>query len=112
MLDVVHFMLEDDLNKHSTGEGMEAASEVRTSIYRSIYNREYEYAISKSGRSASGSMTYADGSIVGSPEDDLSDISAFDPNPVKKSSKPYIPPTKFNPDSNLPFGKDLDAPLG
>lgn len=112
MLDVLHYLMEEDLIRFESGEHMQAASDVRTSIYKTLYHREYAYAVNTKSGSGSSSGTYADGSPIGLPEDDLSDITPFDPNGRSKSSKPYIPATNFNPDAALPFGKDLDAPLG
>jgi len=112
MLDVLHFFMEEDLVRFGTGEHMEAASNVRSTIYKTMYKRNYSYAVSSSSGSRSSSMTYADGSLVDLPEEDLSDITPFDPISTAKSSKPFIPTTNFDPDAALPFGKDLDAPLG
>jgi hypothetical protein len=112
MLDVLHYFMEEDLVRFGTGEHMEAASSVRSTIYRTMYKRDYSYAVSSSSGSGSSRMTYADGSPVDFSEDGLSDITPFDPLDTAKSSKPFIPPTNFNPDAELPFGKNLDAPLG
>jgi len=110
---VVHYMFEEDLFVASKEEA-EAKSDIRTSLYRNLYEREYQHKVNKtsSGDYKSSSMTYADGSLIGPPEDDLSDINQFDPDPIKKEKKPFIPATDFNPESVLPFGKDIDAPLG
>lgn len=110
MMDVIHYIFEEDTFV-ATREEAEYKSDVRSLIYRNFYEREYNHKISKSSSKSYGS-TYADGSPIGPPEDDWSDIKEFDPDPIKKERKPYIPPTNFNPDSVLPFGKDLDAPLG
>lgn len=114
MLDVIHFFMEEDLVRFESGEQMEAASKTRSAIYKQFYQRTYVYGItssSSSSRHSSGSGTYADGSLIGLPENDFLDLEPFNPE-VKKAKKPYIQPTKFNPDSALPFGKDIDAPLG
>jgi hypothetical protein len=112
MLDVIHFFMEEDLVRFESGEQMEAASKTRSSIYEIFYQRTYAYGVKSSGSSSrSGSGTYADGSPIGLPEDDFLDLEPFNPE-VKNAKKPYMQPTKFNPDSALPFGKDIDSPLG
>lgn len=108
MLDVIHFLFEDDMAAAS-GEQAEARSQVRTILYREFYEKEYKYkgdSSSKSGHRSSG-PTYADGS----PIDTFDDLEPFDPLEQSKPTKPFIPATNFDPDSVLPFGKDLDAPL-
>ena len=116
MLDVIHYFLEEDLVRFESGEQAEAASKTRESIYGIIYDRTYKYSTSNSSsfrsKTSHSGMTYADGSPVGLMEDDLSDVTPFDPNAKKSVSKPYIPATTFNPESSMPFGKDIDAPLG
>jgi hypothetical protein len=108
MLDVIHFLFEDDLAAAS-GEQSEARSNVRTILYREFYEKEYRYKSESSSRSGSNSSgsTYADGS----PIDTFDDIEPFDPLEKSRPTKSFIPATNFNPDSFLPFGKDLDAPL-
>lgn len=111
-LDVIHYIFEEDLFVSSKEEA-ESKSEIRSTLYRNLYEREYKHKLeSSSSTRSSSSMTYADGSPIGPPEDNLSDINQFDPDPIKKEKKPFIPATDFNPDSVLPFGKDIDAPLG
>ena len=105
MLDVLHYFMEEDLVRFGTGEHMEAASSVRSTIYKTMYKRDYAYAVSSSSRSKSSNDTYADGSPIDFSDDDLSDITQFDTGSASKSSKPFIPPTNFNPDAALPFGK-------
>lgn len=112
MVDVLHYLFEQDLN-NSTAEQAEARSHARTVVYESLYGVPYKYKM-KGSSSGGGSSysTYADGSNI--PSDGFyggTDVDEFDPT-VPKTSKPYTPPTEFNPDSPLPFGRDLDAPLG
>ena len=111
MLDVIHFLFEDDMAAAS-GEQAEARSKVREVLYRNFYEREYKYkSHSNSGNRSSGlsGPTYADGSPIDGFDDD---IEPFDPMQESKPVKPFIPATEINPDAVLPFGKDLDAPLG
>lgn len=111
MVDVLHFLFEDDINVHSA-EQQEAKNQARSVVYQTLYNKAYKYGIGNSASKRSGGQTYADGSTI--PSEGFfgeTEVTEFDPT-VPKVKKPYVPPTEFNPDSPLPFGKDLDAPLG
>lgn len=96
MLDVIHFLMEEDLASYSM-EHMQAKDSTRTTLYKNLYNTEYKYKMQKTSKNAGGDnwdipqefMVDEDSSVV----------------------KPYVPPTDFNPDSFLPFGSDIDAPL-
>lgn len=106
MTDVLHYFFEEDLELPSA-EMAEAKSEVRKIVYESLYGLTYKYAYKSSDSSrvyANGSGTQSDG-YVGS-----DNLEPFDPSPMTR--KAYVPPTEFNPDSPMPFGKTLDAPLG
>jgi hypothetical protein len=74
-----------------------------------LYGVEYRYKSksTKSGMYADGSRIPSDGYVSNEKEETL---EPFDPSPMTR--KPYVPPTEFNPDSAMPFGKTLDAPLG
>lgn len=87
MLDVIHYFYEEDLN-FSTHEQLKMAEKRRVYIYREMYQTEYRYQI----------------------EDSSESVSPFDP--AGGGTKPYVPPTEFNPDSANPFGSVLDAPIG
>lgn len=103
MVDVLHFYFEEDITATS-GEQMEARSEARSVIYRTLYGTNYKYAMSKSDRGYN-----SDGSKL--PDDGFyGDLEPFDPS--ENVVKPYVPPTELIEDSYLPFGKTLDAPLG
>jgi hypothetical protein len=72
-------------------EQANARSATRESIYRLMYNEEYEFSIKGADKvSASGLSGQASG---------------------YEATKSYIPPSDFNPDSPLPFGENLDPPL-
>lgn len=105
MLDILHFYFEEDL-RFSTGEEAEAVTETRRVIYSSLYGTTYKYGMQKSSKN-----TYSDGSSL--PDDGYfgNDIQPFDPS-ENNVTKPFIPATNFDADSPLPFGRDLDAPLG
>lgn len=104
MLDVIHYFFEEDMHVSAEGEA-EAKSEVRSIIYSSLYGSTYKYAIKTKGRSyaADGSNYPSDG-LMGE------DLTPFDPE--QTITKPFIPATDFDAESPLPFGRDLDAPLG
>lgn len=108
MLDVLHYMFEEDYSPE-TAEAFEAKNNVRKTIYKNYYNREYRYAVDSSS-TGSKSNFQADGEQL-SFSDDLDSIEPLDPIKMSQSVKPYTPPTDFNPDSPLPFGRTLDAPL-
>lgn len=89
MLDVVHYLFEED-SRYSSAEEAESVSAMRSSIYGRLYETTYRYGIKPRGKS--GQM----------------DSSFNDSNELK----PYIPPTEFDPTSTNPFGSALDAPIG
>jgi len=98
MLDILHYLFEEDLNVTSS-EQIEAKSKVRDRVYRSIYNRDYKYSLSKSKTPNYSDFDSLDG-YAGSPV-------------VSNQTKPYMPPTNFDPDSPNPFGNILrETPLG
>jgi hypothetical protein len=103
MLDVIHYYFDDDLSSVYTAEHAEAKDESRTMLYRIVYGREYLFAARGKRRSA------ADFDF----DDPLDDVPLdFDPLAPDRSTKAFTPPTPFNPDSRLPFGSVIDAPLG
>lgn len=121
MLDVIHFMLEEYMFVGSAAE-IESKSKTRETIYRIFYDRPYQYGVSTGGKS----NDYSDSEFY---DDDNSNIPPsiaedgfqtdeiivpVDPNepPIKKTHKPYVPATDFNPDSVQPFGRLIDGPLG
>jgi hypothetical protein len=101
MLDVIHFILEEDLLA-STEEEVHYKSSSRKLIYEQFYEEEYKYE--RKVAQSKGSTT-ASGEII---NDD--DLVPFDPT-VKNVRKPYVRPTDFDPNSNKPFGDVLDGPI-
>lgn len=99
MTDVIHYYFEEDA-RYASGEEAESLSKLRTQLYL-LYGKTYRYGFSgsKSGKSYIPQGAAAD---YGFNDDGLG---------VQGETKPYIPPTYFNPDSAMPFGADLDAPL-
>lgn len=99
MLDVLHYLFESDFDM-STAEQMDAKDKVRDIIYRDFYEKSYKYGSKKK------SANYDYGL------DDLDDPVNLEPI-ISKETKPYFPPTPFNPDAANPFGGVLrEAPLG
>jgi hypothetical protein len=89
MLDVVHFLFEED-SRFVSAEEAEGVGALRTSIYRDLYGVRYRYASAKrKTRNLS--------------EDYYGDLN---------ETKPYIPPTEFDPTTANPYGDLLDAPIG
>lgn len=99
MLDIVHYYFEADARYTSSDEA-EAVSKLRTSLYQ-LYDKTYIYTVTTSSRGSSGRA------YVNSSDDDLLP-SEFSP----QASKSFTPATKLDPDSHLPFGPALDAPIG
>lgn len=98
MLDVLHYTLEEDM-RYSSAEQAEAVTGARTQLYLA-YGKTYTYG----GKSSGTERQY----VSPGASNDLD----FDPMLASQESKPYIAPTNFNPDSAMPFGSDLDSPLG
>jgi hypothetical protein len=99
MSDVIHFYFEED-SKYASAEQAESISKLRNQLYL-MYNQIYKYGMSGS-RSSRAYMPKGSSADYGFDDDGLGAVG---------ESKPYIPPTDFNPESVNPFGPDLDAPL-
>ena len=107
MVDVLHYLFEDDLSA-STAEQAEARSKARVSIYKDLYGREYKYAVN-----TGMGETYPDynSEEYGSPEESQEEaVVPF--SPVKQPVKPFMSVTPVNAASSKPFGKVLDEPMG
>ena len=111
MVDVLHYFFEEDL-RFSSEEEIEATSTTREVVYRNLYKTDYKYKMHKKSRNGSTNQYTAAGVENTYPTDGYfgEDIEPFDP--TKGEVKPYIPPTEFDGESPLPFGRTLDAPLG
>lgn len=98
MLDVLHYLLDDDLS-YLSGEQAEYKSSMRESLYKHLYEEKYKYAYSPS-HSQSNNFDYDN------------DKFAM-PSNTSNEVKPYMPPTNFDPDSANPFqGALREQPLG
>lgn len=104
MLDVMHFLFEEDLQASSEEEA-KAKTQVRSVLYKDLYNQTYKYGV----RDAGQSYNYSDNNY---PSDGFAGKNDSIPDPIKPPTKAYVPTTDFNVDSPLPFGKIVDPPLG
>jgi len=95
MLDVVHYIFEEDM-RFSSAEESKAVDSIRVSLYRDFYETEYKYAAKGSSNSQKFDGTY----------DDFSSVTPYAPG----KTKPYIPPTEFDPDMGLPGL--IEPPIG
>lgn len=120
MMDVLHYMFEQDLDS-STAEQAEAKSKIRENIYDLFYERRYKYGLSS--KSDKQFDLDSDPGFVNNPESGIipvnpserakevgSAMPAAKKNPTNLKKR-YIPPTQFDEDSEVPFGKLLDPPM-
>lgn len=106
MLDVMHYLMEED--NHQDRDAAAAQTEARKVLYKELYNREYKY-----GYVGKGSKE-TDYDALDDPANgwgEFEDIQPFDPT-TPRTVKPYVEPTEFDPDSSDPFGGLLDGPVG
>lgn len=114
MLDVLHYLFEEDMYVGSIEE-IESRKKTRKLIYEEMYGREYEYGVTtKPENDFYSDDIYPDDGYMSHVEDEGDHIVPFDPDDsgVEFKKKPYIPPTDFNPNSSMPFGSKIDGPLG
>jgi hypothetical protein len=106
MLDVLHFLFEDDFT-YVSEENMTFQEVFRTNIYKEFYKTEYKYVRDKESSSGLGSLE-------GPLNDDISDVPQEKINvfsPREKSAKQYVPPSEMTDDDARPFGSVLDSPI-
>ena len=106
MLDVIHYIFEDDI-RFSTAEESDAVTQVREVIYGQWYGYPYIFAGTRSSNNSNnGKYNNASGF-----SDDF-DLKPYDPN-IKQPTKPFIPATQFDPDTGVPMTGNgrLEAPL-
>lgn len=108
MVDVLHYLFEDDLSA-STAEQAEARSKARVTIYRDLYGYEYKYVVDTGMGSSHPDYNSAE---YGAPEESQEEEAIVPFSPVKKPVKPFISATPVNAASSKPFGKVLDEPMG
>jgi hypothetical protein len=101
MLDVLHYLFEEDLLSIPDSDHAKYREGVRQNIYKNMYDKDYKFGIIKR-------QTTSDGESY--PDDD---IFIANGGAASGEVKPYIPPTNFNPDAANPFqGALREAPLG
>jgi hypothetical protein len=101
MLDVIHYIYEDDL--FVAGEGMiEAKDKARSVIYSEMYGRTYKHGADQDMRMPEDLPL----------NDELDLPVPVDPKAMSSRPKAYTPATKFNPNAANPYVGVLDAPLG
>jgi hypothetical protein len=103
MLDVVHYLFEQDATVTSEAE-FDTKNSVRDVIYETVYERKFAY-------STKGSKDFSSDTQAGNSEP-FDEFGNYIPSKTN-NVKPYVPPTNFNPDSDNPFGSVLrEGPLG
>jgi hypothetical protein len=106
MLDVIHYIFESDSLSISSSEHADAKDAVRSTIYEDLYNRSYDYGSKKKG---------SDFSNIDAPLGDFDDDLPVPVDPFERAGnappKPFVPATRMDENSLLPFGGVLDAPL-
>lgn len=109
MLDVLHFLFEEDFISVSE-ESARSRSAVREVIYRDMYDHEYAFPLKTNGASVGAGGGISDAETYDDLDAELSeDINPFSPR--KPETKPFIPVSTFDPSAVKPFD-GLDAPLG
>lgn len=93
MLDVLHYLLDEDLS-FTSGDEAKYKNNLREMLYKTIYNKKYKFSSSET--------------------EYLNNLDDADLNAgISREVKPYIPPTNFNPDASNPFKGTLkEEPLG
>ena len=107
MLDVLHYFFEEDMF-YSSAEQAEGRDRAREQIYRQFYGTEYAYSVSKPSSTYQVNTKNFDDVIT---EEEEEKLKPFDPLQKKQPTKPYVPPTRVNANSPLPFGDVLDGPM-
>ena len=103
MLDVIHYLFEQDATITSEAE-FDTKNSVRDVIYETVYGRKFAY-------STKNNKDFSSNAQAGNSEP-FDEFDNYVPN-TSNNVKPYVPPTNFNPDSDNPFGSVLrEGPLG
>lgn len=114
MLDVAHYFLEEDFSAAST-EQADARSRLRTTLYESLYDKEYKFKTSQ-GRKQDFDIPLDPPVNEMYPQEPVEEPpTPFNPsrNNVNNTStsKKYMEPTIPSDDDILPFGEILDSPM-
>lgn len=109
MLDVIHFIFEEDTIFFST-EHAAYKDQLRANLYRDMYKSEYKYVNKSDSNGGSYGLDALDAPLDSEAElEEPEKIKVFSPR--EKTAKPYIPPTTVSDDGTNPFGSILDAPI-
>lgn len=112
MLDILHLFFEEDYTV-SSEEELVSRSNIRTSLYREFYNKQYKYKYEPKKTSSAGPANDSYTPSATQDFDDLTEDESMKPfDPKAEKPKAFVEPTDFNPDSAMPFGNTLEAPLG
>jgi hypothetical protein len=107
MLDVVHYLFEED-SVYTSREHIASSSEMRKQLYENLYNTNYRYYVDVKAYDSdgkNGGRKYIDDNEF-NPAD-----QPFDPM-QQSETKPFVQPTELKENAYLPYGPSLDAPLG
>jgi hypothetical protein len=96
MLDVIHYIYEEDID-YVSHEQAQMVENRRIAVWNTLYGAPYKYTIYKKSNEFD--------------VDDVQDFTPFDPA-QRNTVKPYFPPTDISADDEDPFGGVLDAPMG
>lgn len=100
MLDVLHYLFDEDLISIPDAEHGKYRTRVRKVIYKSLYEKDYKFGFDD---------TFDSYDTAGDVDSDVYIANGGSSTEVK----PYMPPTRFNPDAPNPFqGALRETPLG
>ena len=103
MLDVIHYLFEEDAVISSEAE-FETKNNARDIIYETVYDRKFAYSAKKKKDFDEYSDDYS--------SEPFDKSGNYVPS-TKNYVKPYIPPTNFDPDASNPYSGVLrETPLG
>ena len=109
MMDVLHFLFEEDFTATSEAHA-KSRSEIRKVLYGEMYGVAYNFDLGDTPRDPSNVSPALNDDDEFLDYDPLSEVKPFSPR-EKKETIPYVPVTEFDPTSAKPFA-DLDGPLG
>lgn len=108
MLDVLHYLFEEDQH-YTSSEQAQARSQVRSKMYKDLYNKDYKYAFKEVSAKSLPSVYNPEEFPIESSDESEVEIKPF--NPRAQPTKAYTPTTTFDPSSSTPFGMTLDSPV-
>ena len=106
MLDILHYLFEED-NHFVSEESANSRSGLRDNMYKDLYNKEYKYKYVSKSKSSSSVGNAEDFGTFSVEDADAMSVTPFNP----RETKPYVPPTPFDPNKQNPFDGILDGPL-